>query len=95
MTQDEMDSELISPVLPAPPLDGWTLDNLPDNLPKHTELIRGTLVVSPQKAWHRPHPLVRQTGVAARVPWRYASSSSDVRGSRLGGGGRPGRGGGA
>jgi Uma2 family endonuclease len=34
------------------PDDGWTLDNLPDNLPKHTELIRGVLVVTPQKAWH-------------------------------------------
>ncbi|HET9016402.1 MAG TPA: Uma2 family endonuclease, partial [Thermomicrobiaceae bacterium] len=30
----------------------WTLDNLPPDLPKHTELIRGTLVMSPQKAWH-------------------------------------------
>ena len=52
MSQDEMDSEMITPVVPVPPLDGWTLDNLPDNLPKHTELIRGMLVVSPQKAWH-------------------------------------------
>lgn len=38
--------------LPMTPDDGWTLDNLPDDLPKHTELIRGVLVVSPQKAWH-------------------------------------------
>jgi hypothetical protein len=52
MTQDEEDSEMLTPVLPTTPLDGWTLDNLPDNLPKHTELIRGALVVSPQRAWH-------------------------------------------
>ena len=41
-----------TPALPITPPDGWTLDNLPDNLPKHTELIRGVLVMSPQKAWH-------------------------------------------
>jgi len=38
--------------LPLTPPEGWTLDNLPADLPKHTELIRGTLVMSPQKAWH-------------------------------------------
>jgi Uma2 family endonuclease len=41
-----------TPTLPITPEDGWTLDNLPDNLPKHTELIRGVLVMSPQKSWH-------------------------------------------
>jgi Uma2 family endonuclease len=52
MTQDEEDSDMLAmaPVLPATPLDGWTLDNLPPDLPKHTQLIRGTLVMSPQKA---------------------------------------------
>jgi Uma2 family endonuclease len=39
-------------VLPLTPADGWTLDNLPANLPKHTELIRGVLVMSPQTTWH-------------------------------------------
>ncbi len=43
---------MTAPTLPMTPDDGWTLDNLPDNLPKHTELIRGVLVVSPPKAWH-------------------------------------------
>src|SRR4051794_18933240 len=38
--------------LPLTPSDGWTLDNLPADLPKHTELIRGVLVMSPQKIWH-------------------------------------------
>ena len=38
--------------LPITPPDGWTLDNLPADLPKHTELIRGVLVMSPQKTWH-------------------------------------------
>src|ERR1700730_5617673 len=42
-----------TPTLPITPPDGWTLDNLPDDLPKHTELIRGTLVMSPQKLWHQ------------------------------------------
>ncbi|HET9168713.1 MAG TPA: Uma2 family endonuclease [Actinospica sp.] len=54
MTQDEEDPDMLAfaPVLPGTPPDGWTLDNLPPDLPKHTELIRGTLVMSPQKVWH-------------------------------------------
>lgn len=43
---------MYAPVLPATPPDGWTLENLPPDLPKHTELIRGALVMSPQKSWH-------------------------------------------
>lgn len=38
--------------LPHAPEGGWTLDNIPPDLPKHTELIRGELVVSPQRTWH-------------------------------------------
>lgn len=40
------------PVLPPAPPDGWTLDNLPDDLPHHTELIRGELVLNRQTTWH-------------------------------------------
>ena len=40
------------PTLPLTPPHGWTLDNLPSDLPKHTELIRGSLVMSPQTVWH-------------------------------------------
>ena len=40
------------PTLPLTPSGGWTLENLPADLPKHTELIRGSLVVSPQTMWH-------------------------------------------
>lgn len=43
---------MYAPVLPATPPDGWTLENLPPDLPKHTELIRGALIMSPQKSWH-------------------------------------------
>lgn len=52
MVHDEEEWDMLAPVLPATPPDGWTLDNLPPDLPAHTELIRGTLVMSPQKAWH-------------------------------------------
>jgi Uma2 family endonuclease len=52
MMHDEEEWDMLAPVLPATPPDGWTLDNLPSDLPAHTELIRGTLVMSPQKAWH-------------------------------------------
>ena len=40
------------PTLPLTPPHGWTLDNLPPDLPKHTELIRGSLVMNPQTVWH-------------------------------------------
>ena len=54
MTQDgeEQDMLDVAPTLPTTPPDGWTLDNLPADLPKHTELIRGALIMSPQRAWH-------------------------------------------
>lgn len=52
MVHDEEEWDMLAPVLPATPPDGWTLDNLPSDLPAHTELIRGTLVMSPQKSWH-------------------------------------------
>lgn len=39
--------------LPATPPDGWSFEDLLKlDLPKHTELIRGALVMSPQKRWH-------------------------------------------
>lgn len=53
MSQDEEEWDMLTPVLPTTPPDGWTLDNLPPDLPKHTELIRGALIMSPQKVWHR------------------------------------------
>jgi Uma2 family endonuclease len=52
MAPDEEEQDMYAPTLPLTPPDGWTLDNLPPNLPKHTELIRGVLVMSPQKMWH-------------------------------------------
>jgi Uma2 family endonuclease len=52
MAPDEEVQEMPTPTLPLTPPDGWTLDNLPSDLPKHTELIRGSLVMSPQKQWH-------------------------------------------
>ena len=57
--------------LPITPPDGWTLDNLPADLPKHTELIRGVLVMSPQKIWHMKvvDALVRLLG--AQCPSEY------------------------
>ena len=51
MAPDEEDEDMYTPTLPLTPPGGWTLDNLPSDLPKHTELIWGTLVMSPQRAW--------------------------------------------
>ena len=39
-------------MLPLTPAEGWNLDNLPTNLPHHTELIRGALVMNRQTPWH-------------------------------------------
>ena len=50
--REEWDMLDVAPTLPGTPPEGWTLDNLPADLPKHTELIRGALIMSPQKAWH-------------------------------------------
>jgi Putative restriction endonuclease len=50
--EEEWDGFDASGSVPTAPPEGWTLDNLPPDLPKHTELIRGTLVVSLQRAWH-------------------------------------------
>jgi len=49
---EEEQDDMYTPTLPLTPPDGWTLGNLPSDLPKHTELIRGALVMSPQKLWH-------------------------------------------
>jgi Uma2 family endonuclease len=58
--------------LPATPPEGWTLDNLPSDLPKHTELIRGALVVSPQKAWHVAIVDALKTLVSGQCPPEYS-----------------------
>lgn len=73
MTQDEEESDMLAlaPVLPAPPEDGWTLDNLPPDLPHHTELIRGTLVVSPQKTWHMEVVDALKALIVAQCPADY------------------------
>ncbi|HEU5356112.1 MAG TPA: Uma2 family endonuclease [Actinocrinis sp.] len=60
-----------APTLPITPEDGWTLDNLPDNLPKHTELIRGVLVVSPQKIWHMAVLDVLRVLLQGEAPEQY------------------------
>jgi Uma2 family endonuclease len=49
---EEEQDDMYTPTLPLTPPDGWTLESLPSDLPKHTELIRGALVMSPQKLWH-------------------------------------------
>ncbi len=58
-------------VLPMPPQDGFTaddLDRIPD-LPPHTELIDGSLVlVSPQKLFHMLVMDVLRDGLKATVP---------------------------
>lgn len=73
MTQDMENSDMddAGPSLPGTPPDGWTLDNLPPDLPKHTELIRGVLVVSPQKAWHVAIVDVLKALVGAQCPPKY------------------------
>ncbi|MBS2961808.1 Uma2 family endonuclease [Actinocrinis puniceicyclus] len=63
---------MTAPTLPMTPEDGWTLDNLPDNLPKHTELIRGVLVMSPQKTWHMAIIRMFDRQLYDQVPDEYA-----------------------
>jgi Uma2 family endonuclease len=58
--------------LPLTPPEGWTLDNLPDDLPKHTELIRGTLVMSPQKSWHMAVLRMLDRQLYDQAPLEYA-----------------------
>jgi hypothetical protein len=86
MPNDEEEWDMYVPVLPATPPDGWTLENLPPDLPKHTELIRGVLVMSPQQSWHaavvdylrallreqRPADLVVEREMAVRKSARSA-----------------------
>lgn len=63
---------MTTPALPITPEDGWTLDNLPDNLPKHTELIRGVLVMSPQKTWHMAVIRMLDRQLYGKMPDDYA-----------------------
>jgi Uma2 family endonuclease len=72
MTQDEEEWDMLTPVLPATPPDGWTLDNLPPDLPKHTELIRGALIMSPQKAWHMAFIDALKILIREQCPPEYA-----------------------
>lgn len=60
-----------TPTLPITPPEGWTLDNLPDNLPKHTELIRGVLVMSPQKFWHMAVLDMLRASLQGQTPGGY------------------------
>lgn len=57
---------------PRPPADGYTaddLDRIPD-LPPHTELIDGTLVlVSPQKLFHMKALRLLENALARHAPW--------------------------
>lgn len=71
MAPEEEDWDMIAPSLPLTPPDGWTLDNLPSNLPKHTELIRGSLVMSPQKAWHMFTIRLLERLLVAQAPSEY------------------------
>jgi Uma2 family endonuclease len=57
--------------LPITPPDGWTLSNLPHDLPKHTELIRGVLVMSPQKTWHMATLNALFALLRAQAPEKY------------------------
>ena len=56
---------------PAAPPEGWTLDNLPPDLPEHVELIRGTLVVSLQKAWHLLTVRMFEYGLVEQAPEQF------------------------
>lgn len=60
------------PVLPLTPPDGWTLDNLPPDLPKSAELIRGVLVMSPQNFWHMSTVSTLLELVSEQSPRRFA-----------------------
>ena len=62
----------VAPTLPGTPPEGWTLDNLPADLPKHTELIRGALVMSPQKAWHMAIVDALKVLISGQCPSEYS-----------------------
>jgi Uma2 family endonuclease len=71
MAPDDEEHEMYTPTLPLTPPDGWTLDNLPSDLPQHTELIRGVLVMSPQKAWHLLVVRMIEQGLLQKLPEQY------------------------
>jgi len=70
--RDVWDMSDAGSTLPGTPPDGWNLDNLPPDLPKHTELIRGVLVVSPQKAWHMAIVDALKIRISEQCPPEYA-----------------------
>jgi hypothetical protein len=59
-------------LLPLTPPDGWSLDNLPADPPKHPELIRGTLVHSPETEWHRLAVRMLEQALLRQAPDEYA-----------------------
>lgn len=71
MPDEEEQDDMYTPTLPLTPPDGWMLDNLPADLPKHTELIRGALVMSPQKAWHLFVVRMLEHALLQRAPEQY------------------------
>jgi Uma2 family endonuclease len=74
MVQDREEREMLDAArtLPGTPPEGWTLDNLPGNLPKHTELIRGALIMSPRIAWHMEVVDALKLLIGGQCPSAYA-----------------------
>jgi Uma2 family endonuclease len=59
--------------LPTPPPGGWTLSNLPNDLPKRAELIEGQLVWSAQTVWHALTVAALLRLLESQVPDEYVA----------------------